>query len=413
MNRGVERFPLFDGLRAIAALSVLTYHAALFAGFSGPNRTVNQYTGRLDVGVTIFFLISAFLLYRPFVRARLRGDRAPAIVPYAWRRFLRIVPAYWVALTLVAVVMPLSYVFVVSKAPIYYGFAQIYFSGDAISGIGQAWTLCVEVTFYAFLPLWALGMRLATRGRDRRRILAVEFAGLAALFVFSTLYKVWALRHIAPTDLNSPLYLMPLPNFLDQFALGMGVAVLSVWYEGRALPASLALVRRTPLACWILALVAFWFASTQIGFNGTILQSYTRSMHLERHELYTVVALAMLLPAVFATPGKGIVAAVLGSRPLRYLGLVSYGIYLYQLAVVTKLQHWFRDSVQGGFTAHFSLYLVGGVLITTALASASYYLVERPALRLKRLVGPVRPLPFSEEIAEPAPATPPSLTPGA
>lgn len=411
MNVRAERFPLFDGLRAIAAISVLVYHAAFFASYAAPNRAVTQYTSRLDVGVTIFFMISGFLLYRPFVRARLSGQRSPSVAAYGWRRFLRIVPAYWVALTLVALWLPLHYVFAAAKAPIFYGFAQIYVNGDSISGIGQAWTLCVEITFYAFLPLWALVMTASSRRGDRRRVLRTELAGLACLFAFSTAYKLWALHHIAPTNLFSPRFLMPLPNFLDQFAVGMAVAVLSVWYEARPLPAPLAAVRRAPLACWGLALVAFWFVSTQIGYNGDFFQSSSRSMFLERHELYTVVGFAMLLPAVFALPRKGVVGRVLANRLLLYLGLVSYGIYLYHLAVLTKLMRGIGTSVHGGFAIHFLLYLVGGLSIATALATFSYYIVERPALRLKRLVGPNRPAALGEAIAEPAPVSPPTISP--
>jgi peptidoglycan/LPS O-acetylase OafA/YrhL len=138
MNARAERFPLFDGLRAIAAVSVLVYHAAFFASASRLDLTVTQYTAHLDVGVTVFFLISGFLLYRPFVRARLNHEAMPGVAAYGWRRLLRIGPAYWVALTLVALWLPLPYVFHGSGVPIYYGFGQIYVNGDAINGIGQA-----------------------------------------------------------------------------------------------------------------------------------------------------------------------------------------------------------------------------------------------------------------------------------
>jgi peptidoglycan/LPS O-acetylase OafA/YrhL len=401
MNVRAERFPLFDGLRALAALSVLVYHAAFFAAAAAPATTVTQYTGRLDVGVTVFFLISGFLLYRPFVRARLRGEPAPGAAAYGWRRFLRIVPAYWVALTVVALWMPFHYVFTASGVPTYYGFAQIYVFGDAINGIGQAWTLCVEVTFYAFLPLWALLMRRVTR----RPSISAELLGLAALFLLSTAYKVWALHHISPNNLDSPRFLMPLPNFLDQFAVGMGLAVLSVHYEDRPLPAPLAFIRRTPGASWAVALVAFWAVSTQIGYTGNFFQSIGRAMFLGRHELYTVVATALILPVVFGQPGRGLAGKLLASRPLRFLGLVSYGIYLYHLAIVNKVQRWLGASLPSGFAAHFFVYLVLAFLGATALASASYYLVERPALRLRNLVSTTRPT-----IPEPAPVQPETIT---
>lgn len=67
-----------------------------------------HYLAQLNLGVSIFFVISGFLLYRPFGAARLAGERSPPLLPYAIRRVARIVPAYWVALTIVALWLPVS-----------------------------------------------------------------------------------------------------------------------------------------------------------------------------------------------------------------------------------------------------------------------------------------------------------------
>jgi peptidoglycan/LPS O-acetylase OafA/YrhL len=264
VNARADRFPLFDSLRAIAALSVLAFHVAYFQ-LLGSGSPLRAYTAHLDVGVPVFFLISGFLLYRPFVRARLLGVARPPMGVYAWGRFLRIVPAYWVGLTVVAVWFGLSDVFTVRGALTHYGFAQIYDARRTLGGIGQAWTLCVEITFYAFLPLWALLMRAADSGR-RRLTLRWELGALGLLWLFSLAYKVWALRHTSPNDLHSPPYLQPLPNFLDQFAIGMALAVLSINLEQRGgLPRPLELLRRHDWVPWIVALAAFWIVSTRIG----------------------------------------------------------------------------------------------------------------------------------------------------
>src|SRR4051794_10069912 len=72
VNERAMRFPLFDSLRAIAALAVLATHAAVFASLeTGTGTTLGQYAARLDVGVAVFFVISGCLLYHPFARARL------------------------------------------------------------------------------------------------------------------------------------------------------------------------------------------------------------------------------------------------------------------------------------------------------------------------------------------------------
>src|SRR3954470_8663479 len=98
-------------MRAIAVLAVVATHGAFFSGLGGTGSAAGPYLGRLDLGVHLFFLISAFLLYRPLVRAHLEGRPAPLVKAYAWRRFLRIVPGYWLALTVLTLVLGLPGVF--------------------------------------------------------------------------------------------------------------------------------------------------------------------------------------------------------------------------------------------------------------------------------------------------------------
>src|SRR4029077_13629049 len=88
----------FDGLRALAALAIVALHVTSATG-AVTATGAGRYFARLDVGVTIFFVISGFLLYRPFVRAHLNANGVIALGSFWWRRALRIFPAYWVALT--------------------------------------------------------------------------------------------------------------------------------------------------------------------------------------------------------------------------------------------------------------------------------------------------------------------------
>ena len=130
------RFPLLDSVRAIAALSVLVFHASFWSQITLTGSDLAPFLSRLDVGVTIFFVLSGFLLYRPFVRARLLGTPPPRAIAYGWRRVLRIVPAYWLALTVIALVIPKPDTFEPGHAVVYYGFLQIY--GDlALGGISR------------------------------------------------------------------------------------------------------------------------------------------------------------------------------------------------------------------------------------------------------------------------------------
>ena len=397
VNVRAERFPLFDSLRAIAAIAVLATHAAAVSGVEmTPGSPVRAYAARLEVGVAIFFAISGFLLYRPFVVARIRGVAAPAAGPYAWRRFLRIVPAYWVALTAIALWLGLPGVFSTDGLVRYYGIAQAY-DQPIIGGLAQAWSLTVEVAFYAFLPLYAFAVsRLA-----RRRGLGAEVVGLGTLVLVATAWKLVALGGVHGRTVVLDPVMAALPSYLDHFAVGMGLAILSVWLQVHArdeLPPLLRAIDARPALAWGFALVAFWAVSTQIGLSGTFFEPASGDQHLARHYLYAAVALGVVTPAVVGDPARGLVRRLLGARPLLWLGLVSYGIFLWNLAVVERLWDAGLDSVPvvgtyAGLTAV-------GLAVTAAVAAASYYLVERPALRLKRLFGDQRPASARGEAVE-------------
>jgi peptidoglycan/LPS O-acetylase OafA/YrhL len=391
VNVRAGRFPLMDSLRAIAAICVLMSHAALFAKVHESESPLSPYTHYLgEAGVTIFFLISGFLLYRPFVRARFAGEPAPSSAAYGWRRFLRIVPAYWIALTAIALWLSIDAVFDPAwHIPVFYGFAQIYDATTDPSGLGQAWTLSVEVTFYAFLPLWAYAMR--------KRGLHGEFVGLGALWLVGLGWKVFATLHVDPSAFGGTgPWLHPLPNFIDQFAVGMALAVVSV----HGLPPVLERAVSRAWPWWLTAVLAYWALCRLPS------ERFGAPTFITRHELATLFALCLLVPAAFAWERRDAVRWVLSRRTLLYTGLVSYGVFLWHYAAVFKLAVATR-SWDLGPEAWFVVLCLLGLAGSIAIATVSYYAIERPALSLKRLVGSgERPEQPAEALAEPAPVTP-------
>jgi peptidoglycan/LPS O-acetylase OafA/YrhL len=403
MTPRADRFPLMDSLRAIAVLGVLFAHASAFmyqSGYEFPARL------RTDLGVTIFFVISGFLIYRPWVKARLAGEPSPFVRVYAWRRLLRIVPAYWVALTVVAVCLGAHEVFTRSGVPIYYGFGQAYFWDRIGGGLVQAWSLSVEVAFYAFVPLWALAMRRA-RGGDPESRLRRELIGAACLFAFSFVFKVAAVQAGTLDNAHVSSLQVILLTFLDTFAVGMALAALSVRYEGVTgddLPRALRLIDRRPWVPWLVAGVAFCLVSFAIGLGGLLFQHFGDWQYLERHYLYIATAAGLVLPAMFGDQARGWVRRVLANRVLLYIGLVSYGVFLYHFAVLTQLERWGFGDVAVGNRAW--LWVIAAAAGGIALATISYYAIERPFMRLKRLAGPVSPSLRREAIEEPVPVAP-------
>lgn len=97
---------------------------------------------------------------------------------------------------------------------------------------------------------------------------------------------------------------------------------------------------------------------------------------------YAIVAGLIVLPAVFAPPARHLLPQrLLSVRALGWLGLVSYGLYLYHLPVLVGVQRLGLEHMIPGQTA--LSYVIVALPVTIALAALSYYAIERPALRLK------------------------------
>jgi len=348
-----ERYPLIDGLRAVAAIGVLLTHSSISSGLVTAEATGFRYAQRLEVGVTIFFVISGFVLYRPFLLARVDTQR------YAWRRAMRIVPAYWIALTATGILLGHD---IFQRPLAYYGFAQIYSQDTLTGGLIQAWTLDVEITFYVFLPLWAYLLRRASLRQQAYALAALAAASLAwkAAFVWSG-----SARQVVDTP-----WLHSLPAYLDLFALGMGLAIVSL-HPRRV---------KRPVLLWAVAAVAFWIVSVKIGIGYRLFEPYTRWQYMGKHVLFAVVGVSLVASAVLATPGRGVVGRVLGNRLALWLGLISYGIYLWHVTVLQVLEEL---GFQRSLHWHPFLVVTAVTLVaTSAVAAASWYLAERPLLSL-------------------------------
>ncbi|HVA02813.1 MAG TPA: acyltransferase [Acidimicrobiales bacterium] len=373
-----RHFPCFDGLRAIAAVLIVVVHTSFASGFT-VRSWVGIYTARLEIGVSVFFLISGFLLYRPFAASHFAGGAAPSIGKFWVRRFLRIMPAYWLAFLVTNYGMHIDR----KVHPgwhsllIYLGLLQVYFPSHALTGITQAWSLCTEIAFYLFLPLYA--MIVTRRRRSDHQQLIRELVALSGLFATGLGLRFWLLH------LHSPLaYVMLewLPACFDLFALGMLLAVSSSWLAHRRATPRWLWHPVMPWVSWLVALGLLWVVS-HLGVSRSPLEHNTPGRGMAMELLYGLFAFFLLVPAVFGPQQRGVIRGVLRWKPVAALGVVSYGVYLWHQAWVDEYLRWTGALFRVPLPELFGV-VVG---LAVATAAASYVFVERPILGLKDRLG--------------------------
>jgi peptidoglycan/LPS O-acetylase OafA/YrhL len=360
------RMPGLDGLRGLAALAVVVLHVWMYTEANRPGRSafVDAVAGELRVAVGLFFVLSGFLLVRPWVAAGRGERRAPDVARFFAKRIARIGPAYWVAL---------AGAFLlfhgtghgreggVGTLPAFALFLENMFAATRGKLDPPMWSLGIEVSFYALLPV--LGWALVRAARALGAV-AGPLALCGGLVAVNAAWLWAGTRGGWP-----PETMWTLPTYVGLFASGMGAAVL---VHGRApgRGASAALL----LGGWLAVVANGWWHSPGTGFVGHVVA-----------DLPAGIGFAAVVAAVATRP-----PGLLASAPLRALGAVSYGVYLWHMPVLFWLR--MHHALPARAVAALALVLAP----TLALGAASWWLVERPAVRAigrdrDRRARPARP----------------------
>jgi peptidoglycan/LPS O-acetylase OafA/YrhL len=340
-----------DGLRGLAAVAVLILHVWMYTGANDPAHDVlvDRVIGEFRTAVLLFFVLSAFLLAAPWVAAS-RGERPPPdLGRFAVRRIARIVPGYLLALGGSLVLLhgtghPRD--IDLSQLPLFLLFVPNIDEGTRTMLDPPMWSLHVEVTFYLVLPIigWAL-LRLGRRGHLSGPLaLCFALAGVSVGWIALSYAAGWA-----------PEVTWTLPTYLGAFACGIGAAVLA---HGRRLNAVGALGLLVAGGTAVL-LNAIWHSAGETGATGVIVADLPASL-----------GYAAIVAAIALRPAR-----LLGLQPMRFLGVISLGVYLWHMPVLYALQ------VQEAMPEEFWPALGHVVGPTLLLGVASWMLVEQPALR--------------------------------
>ncbi len=380
-----------DFIRAAACFTVLFHHLAQRMSWNahlGPIEPFRIFAQVGTFGVAMFFVLSGFLLARPFWKALDEGETMPSLRIYALRRAARILPGFWLALITTFILSVAVFGAKLDGWLVLRFLAGFFVVSDwhwmtlfPVEVNGPLWSIGFEVTSYVLLPLGLLTLFLLRplSGKGlQSRLLWLGVIGLALLAQWLFVKYVPVERYQRGWDFGlqgGAKYWMPRYNpfgFFAMFAVGAlaaGAQVLVArfrsWFFDLVTIAGLALM------VW-----AFW-RHTQVrggtpdGFAFLGVPYDFPSFHL------------MVAVVLAAAPSSVLLGRLLDNRVTRYLARISFGIYVWHYLVLELVRfYWVPDIDHGAMVDPARFVVVSAVItaITMGIAHLSFYLVENPII---------------------------------
>jgi peptidoglycan/LPS O-acetylase OafA/YrhL len=364
-SQRLEYLPALTGLRGVAAGLVLGFHAWGYAGRprldlgdEGLSYPLHALAGIGFLGVDLFFVLSAFLLSQPFLAAAVGRRPWPDLRTFYVRRMRRVLPAFWAQLALLVAIgwviggaPPFDLRSVVSHA------LFLQFMVPGVSQINAVyWSLPVEWWFYFTLPVigWAFG-------RARWWLLLLLVVVAAATFRLACWHWLHEGQRHPWANYES---IMHLRARLDQFLIG----IVAAWFH-------LKVARDAPVraACAVAGMLGLLLLAPSLAARGDLFVEVDYPYLLFHYPL--VGALWALV--VFGAAGQvRWIEAMLGNRVLRWIGLVSFSLYLWHYPV-------FKGFHDAGIYPRLGVALASLLALVASLLLAwlSYRFIERPFLR--------------------------------
>lgn len=366
---------VLTGLRGWAALWVYFYHLWVFAGprpliveMGGVSLNLTPFMSVGGAGVSIFFVLSGFLLALPFAEWQLGQRARPALGRYLFRRVLRVFPAYYVQL---AILLFLAYQANDPRAQdlaAIGGHLLMWFvplPGGATPLNGVWWTLPIEFSFYLALPLlaWALST-------SRWWMLC---AG-SLLLMIGWRHLVVVLLADAPIP-ERVVVSYQLPGSLDMFSIGMLAALVHV--------------NRSRLPAWLLPSAG----SCRLGVLGLILLivdiywlHYDGARYWADNPIFYLwtptLSLAIAAVILSGIGGGRLVKALFANRAMVLVGLCSYSVYLWHIPLLNWITTTESYAAITGYRMPWLLMI--SLPATLGVGFLSYVLIERPFMHLRR-----------------------------
>jgi peptidoglycan/LPS O-acetylase OafA/YrhL len=397
---------VLDGVRGVAVLMVIVFHVNRVTGDNIWVQAANPLTSSISTaggtGVTLFFVLSGFLLFMPFAKALLFQTNWPLAGVFYMRRVLRILPAYYVSLFLIILFQHPEYLHRdhLKNLVLFLTFFMDSSRATFRQLNGPYWTLATEWQFYMILPLLALGIAfLVSRVPIKRRLPAVTIC-LLGVIAWGLFARYWGLYF-----LNNPsqTFLVPRPvlnvisfflfgitgKYTEDFAIGMFISLCYI-YAQNAATGDKVTRRWQRLSPWLwaggLLIVVFdamWhykdsYVTTSWSFLTSLMPGYNWL-----NEMILAIGFGACIAAILY--GDTVLKAMFNWPVLRWIGLISYSLYIWHLPFLLLFQsrvvpllhdlHLNRYAIYG-------LYWLWVVVFIFPFAFLFYLLIEKPWMKL-------------------------------
>ena len=350
----MKKIETLDGLRGFAVLMVVIHHIPPIDGgiFWKAVNAIPVYLKVGYFGVDIFFVLSGFLITRILIKDKQREDFS--FKRFYLKRALRIFPIYF--LTLLAVGFLFSWD---GMLPVAMYYSNYYFATNfAPNAMRHTWSLAVEEHFYL---IWPLLIYLLPLSKAKKVILYgfPAFAILAAI-VTSIAYD--------RGQADALMY------------MGTAYRILTL-----SLGASFAFIEKGLIGRSNRVILRLCGAAVSVFAISVLLDNYglfrTLPEQLKNLVFLTPVSCLIFLIAIGVEGKRNAINWLLTNRPVKFVGKISYGIYLYHYPII------FVFLMTGHPQAVAPHELILPLLLSFVAAVASYYLVEKRLLKLKDNLG--------------------------
>lgn len=371
-----NRYPALHGLRVLAIISVVQFHVTwIFWGEQGIplDRDFTDQSLTIFFGMDLFFILSGFLIGSILLRS-LQVEGTQNLRRFYLRRIFRTFPSYWIVLTILALVFPLT-----EHQHAHLVLEYVY--GTNFLSLNRpevvmfwGWSLALEEQFYLAVP--ALFFVLHRLGSDRARLWLLGALWLGALVVRLVIFFRWQ-----PWDdfvLYGALYFRTYTRF-DTLVAGIFLAflhqvhgaVIAKWLEK---PLHRSLLAMPSLACLWLLLRPGMFGAAAV-----------QTVHV--FAWGTITSIMWLCALVLLLNGEGYVSRALSAPIFRKTATLGYGVYLVHIPIIDHVFVPIAKTAEKHHVSHAILWpasLAGTMLLSLAIGYLMHVLIEKPSLWIRQ-----------------------------